>query len=165
MATEAGHRLAGLDDDLKSLEHYLSAERGLAANTVQAYHRDLEHFAEWASGNGLANYLQPTLRELGHYLSYLQDLHLAPPSVARHLVALKVFYRFSKLEERTSAGAVELLSSPALWERIPQVLSPDNVEKLLTAPLPVERFCARDRALLETLYATGCRASEVVNLK
>ena len=72
--------------------------------------------------------------------------------MARHLVALKVFYRFLKLEERTSASAVELLSSPALWERIPQVLSPDSVEKLLTAPLPVERFCARDRAGEKPLY-------------
>ncbi len=164
MPTDKGLPLAGLNEDLKALQHYLSAERGLAANTVQAYRRDLEHFSEWAAG-GLASYLQPTLSELGHYLSYLQDLHLAPPSVARHLVALKVFYRFLKLEERTTTGAVELLSSPALWERIPQVLSPDNVEKLLVAPLSTERFYLRDRALLETLYATGCRASEVVHLR
>src|SRR5207249_9923824 len=60
---------------------------------------------------------------------------------------------------------VELLSSPTLWERIPQVLSPESVEKLLAAPQPVDRFYFRDRALLETLYATGSRASEVVGLK
>ena len=60
---------------------------------------------------------------------------------------------------------MELLSSPTLWERIPQVLSPENVEKLLAAPEPGERFYLRDRALLETLYATGSRASEVVGLK
>jgi integrase/recombinase XerD len=165
MPPESDRRLPGLTEDLRALEHYLSAERGLAMNTVQAYRRDLVHFTDWASNKGLASYLQPTLRELGHYLSYLQELQLAPPSVARHLVALKVFYRFLKLEERTSAGSVELLSSPSLWERIPQVLSPDNCEKLLAAPLDNERFCLRDRALLETLYATGCRASEVVGLK
>ena len=76
-----------------------------------------------------------------------------------------MFYRFLKLEERADAAAVELLGSPALWERIPTILSPESVEKLLAAPLPADRFYLRDRALLETLYATGCRASEVVHLK
>src|SRR5204862_3052478 len=74
------------------------------------------------------------------------------------------FYRFLRLEERVGQSAVELLSSPTLWERIPQVLSPEGVEKLLAAPQPQERFYLRDRALLETLYATGSRASEVVGL-
>src|SRR5205823_9101569 len=90
---------------------------------------------------------------------------LAPPSAARHLIALKMFYRFLRLEERAQPSAVELLSSPTLWERIPQVLSPESVEKLLAAPQAADRFYLRDKALLETLYATGCRASEVVDLK
>jgi integrase/recombinase XerD len=76
-----------------------------------------------------------------------------------------MFYRFLRLEERADPAAVELLSSPALWERIPQVLSPESVEKLLAAPQPGERFFLRDRAILETLYATGSRASEVVGLR
>src|SRR5262249_42731886 len=88
-----------------------------------------------------------------------------PASTARHLVALKMFYRFLRLEERAAPASVELLSAPALWERIPQVLSPESVEKLLAAPRPGERFFLRDRALLETLYATGSRASEVVGLQ
>ena len=102
---------------------------------------------------------------MSHFLSHLRDSQLAPPSVARHLVALKMFYRFLRLEERTTESTVELLSSPALWERIPQVLSPESVEKLLAAPQPGDRFYLRDQAILETLYATGCRASEVVGLK
>jgi integrase/recombinase XerD len=76
-----------------------------------------------------------------------------------------MLYRFLKLEERADPSAVELLASPALWERIPTVLSPENVEKLMHSPFPADRFYLRDRALLETLYATGCRASEVVSLK
>src|SRR5207237_2692020 len=106
-----------------------------------------------------------SIRDLSHYLSYLRDQGLAPASSARHLVALKMFYRFLRLEERTSESSVDLLSLPTLWERIPQVLSPESVEKLLAAPLPADRFFLRDRALLETLYATGSRASEVVGLK
>jgi integrase/recombinase XerD len=157
--------VANIFDDITAFRNYLQAERGMAANTVLAYGRDLERFGQWASGGGLADHLQPTLRELSQYLSFLRDRELAPPSVARHLVALKMFYRFLRLEERVKQSAVELLSSPTLWERIPQVLSPESVEKLLAAPHPSERFFFRDRALLETLYATGSRASEVVNLK
>jgi integrase/recombinase XerD len=153
-----------LRDDLESYRHYLQAERGMAANTVLAYGRDLEHFAAWFDTGELENYLKPTVRELSRYVAYLHDTNLQPTSIARHLVALKMFYRFLRLEERANPAAVELLSSPALWDRIPQVLSPDAVEKLLHAPQPQDRFYYRDRALLETLYATGSRASEVVGL-
>src|SRR5205085_5042529 len=113
----------------------------------------------------LAEYTRPTLKDLARYLAFLHDENLAPPSVARHLVALKMFYRFLRLEERADASALDLLGSPKLWQRIPQVLSPPAVDELLRAPQPGDRFFLRDRALLETLYATGCRASEVVGLK
>jgi integrase/recombinase XerD len=137
----------------------------MAANTVLAYGRDLERFSGWVEDGRLPNYLQPTVRELSNYLCFLHDEGLAPSSIARHLVALKMFYRFLRMDERTDQRSVELLSSPGLWDRIPQVLSPESVEKLLAAPQPGERFYLRDRALLETLYATGSRASEVVGLK
>lgn len=154
-----------LSDDLAAFHHYIRAERGMAANTVLAYRRDLDRFAGWVADCGLADYLHPSVRDLSRYVSFLREEGLAPASVARHLVALKMFYRFLRLEERAAAGSVELLTSPALWERIPQVLSPENVEKLLAAPQTTDRFYLRDRALLETLYATGSRASEVVGLK
>jgi integrase/recombinase XerD len=165
MPSDRAARFAALTDDVKSFRDYLRAERGLAANTLLAYGRDLDHFSQWVAGEGLTDYLRPSLRELIQYLGFLRELGLAPPSVARHLVALKMFYRFLRLEERTTASTVDLLSSPTLWERIPQVLSPESVTKLLDAPQPQERFFLRDRALLETLYAAGCRASEVVGLK
>src|SRR5207245_5851834 len=156
-ASTTAHYLA-LCEDLTAFRHYLQAERGMAVNTVLAYGRDLDRFGLWVAGGGLADYLRPTVRDLSHYLSHLRTEGLAPPSVARHLVALKMFYRFLRLEERAEHSAVEMLSSPTLWERIPQVLSPESVEKLLAAPQPDDRFFFRDRALLETLYATGSRA-------
>jgi integrase/recombinase XerD len=165
MLSEAARHYTALADDVAAFRHYLQAERGMAANTILAYGHDLDRFAGWVAGGGLADYLHPTVRDLTHYLEFLRDEKLAPPSVARHLIALKMFYRFLRLEERTSEATVELLGSPALWERIPQVLSPESVEKLLAAPQPEERFFLRDRAFLETLYATGSRASEVVGLR
>jgi integrase/recombinase XerD len=154
-----------LADDVRAFRNYLKAERGMAENTVLAYGRDLDRFTTWVEGGGLANYLKPSLGDLSRYVGHLHDEKLAPPSQARHLIALKMFYRFLRLEERGDPAAVELLASPALWDRIPHVLSPEAVEKLLAAPIPADRFFLRDRALLETLYATGSRASEVVNLR
>lgn len=164
MSPDRASQFNALNDDIKAFRHYLQAERGMAANTVLAYGRDLERFAGWVAGGGLPNYFQPTVRELTEYVSFLREDGLAPPSIARNLVALKMFYRFLRLEERVERNTVELLSTPTLWERIPHVLSPEAVDRLLAAPLPLDRFYFRDRALLETLYATGSRASEVVNL-
>jgi integrase/recombinase XerD len=165
MSSAAKSQQADLLEDLIAFHHYLKAERGMAANTVAAYKRDLEHFAAWTAEGSLKSYLHPTLRELGNYLQYLRENNLAPASVARNLVALKMFYRFLRMEERTTESSVDLLSSPTLWERIPQVLSPEGVDKLLSSPILLDRFYLRDRALLETLYATGSRASEVVGLR
>jgi integrase/recombinase XerD len=157
--------MSALLDDVRAFRHFLEAERGMASNTVLAYGRDLDRFAAWASDGGLRDYLKPTIRELSRYVEHLNAEGLAPPSVARNLVAVKIFYRFLRMEERGDPAAVELLASPTLWERIPHVLSPTAVEKLLAAPTPDDRFYLRDRALLETLYATGGRASEVVGLR
>jgi integrase/recombinase XerD len=165
MPSERAGQFLALSEDVQAFRNYVRAERGLAGNTLLAYGRDLDRFAGWVAGGGLPSYLTPTLRDLSHYLEFLRAEGLAPPSIARHLVALKMFYRFLRLEERTAQASVELLSSPTLWERIPQVLSPEAVTKLLAAPQPGERFFLRDRAILETLYATGSRASEVVGLQ
>ncbi|HEY2784251.1 MAG TPA: site-specific tyrosine recombinase [Fimbriiglobus sp.] len=156
---------AELQSDVAAFRHYLSAERGLSDNTVQAYGRDMNRFAEWIALVPPVDYKKPTLKDLGRYVGFLHDQSLAAPSIARHVVALRTFYRFLRLEERADPTAVDLLGSPKLWERIPEVLSPENVDKLLGGPRAGDKFYLRDRALLETLYATGCRASEVVNLK
>lgn len=154
-----------LYSDIASFRNYMQAERGLSENTVISYGHDLDRFAKWVALVGLPDYHKPKLKDLARYVGFMHDEQLAPPSIARHLVSLKMFYRFLRLEERADANAVELLGSPKLWERIPEVLPPNAVEELINAPQPGDRFFLRDRAMLETLYATGCRASEVVNLK
>src|SRR4051794_17097741 len=106
---------AALTDDVRAFRDYLKSERGMAENTVLAYGRDLDRFALWAAGGGMADHLKPPLRDLPRYVSHLHDEQLAPPSQARHLVALKMFYRFLRVEERGDPAAVELLSSPSLW--------------------------------------------------
>lgn len=165
MAAKITAHVADLRRAIADFRGYLQAERGLSENTVLAYGRDLERFALWVADSGLKNFREPTVRELTGYLSHLKDEELAAPSAARHLVALKMFYRYERMEGRVENHAVDLLSSPSLWERIPHVLSPESIDKLLAAPRSDDRFYLRDKGLLETLYATGSRASEVVNLK
>ena len=151
--------------DIHAFRDYLKAERGLAENTLLAYTRDLERYAEWVGTVKLADASKPTLKDLARYIGFLHDCNLAAGTMARHIVSLRMFYRFLRLEERGDPTATDLLASPKLWERVPGVLSPANVIELLTNPKAGDRFYLRDRALLETLYATGCRASEVVGLR
>ncbi len=156
--------LLQLSADVTAFKQYMISERGLSENTVLAYGRDLARFVGWAENVRLADHLHPPLGELVRYLGFLQDEKLAPPSVARHVVALRMFYRYLQYEGKTDESTVDLLGSPKLWERIPKVLSPESVGELLAAPRGHDRFYLRDKALLEVLYATGCRASEVVGL-
>jgi integrase/recombinase XerD len=98
-------------------------------------------------------------------MGWLQTQKLAPISISRHIVSLKIFYRYLQLEGIVKENPAELLGAQKTWQRVPEVLSPLNAAKLLEAPKPYDPFHRRDRALLELLYATGCRASEVSNLQ
>ncbi|MGH7128617.1 MAG: tyrosine recombinase, partial [Planctomycetaceae bacterium] len=95
----------------------------------------------------------------------LHDRPLAASSIARHLVSIKMFYRYLMLEGVLVESVVDLLSSPKLWQHLPKVLSPETVDRLLAAPQPSDRYPLRDRALLALMYATGCRASEAAGLR
>ncbi|MFW6171617.1 MAG: tyrosine recombinase, partial [Planctomycetota bacterium] len=105
-----------------------------------------------------------TIADLSDFVAWLHSLKLAPSTIARHIVALRMYFRYLQLEGLLRDNLAELLGSQALWDRIPDVLSPTVVTRLLTAPDLDDAFCCRDRALLELLYATGCRASELSHL-
>ncbi len=141
---------------------YLAGECRLAENTVAAYRRDINRFHKWL---GSRNLKQLTISDLSDFVAWLHSLKLAPASIARHIVTLRMFYRYLQLEGILRDNLAELLGSQKLWQRIPEVLSPATVTRFLAAPNHNDTFCRRDRALLELLYATGCRASELSNLK
>lgn len=143
---------------------YLRSECHLAENSVLAYQRDVRRFHQWLAG---AELQIPTLsiRELSDFVGWLHQLKLAPASIARHIVAVRMFFRYLQLEGILRENLAELLGSQKLWERIPEVLSPTMVQRFLESPRPRDTYCRRDRALLELLYATGCRASELSNLR
>lgn len=141
---------------------YLRSECHLADNTVVAYRRDLKRFYEWLAGRKIPAL---TVQDLADYAGWLHERKLAPASLGRHLVSLKLFFRYLQLEGILKDNYVELLGSQKLWQRVPKVLPPEMVDRLLAAPRISDPAWRRDRAMLELLYATGCRASELSTLK
>ena len=143
---------------IASFIDYIRGECRLADNTVAAYQHDLRRFHGWLGSNSIQDL---SIAELSDFVATLHDLKLAPASIARHIVAVRMYFRFLQLEGVLQDNLAELLGSQKLWQRVPQVMSPQLVERFLDAPQPYDSFWRRDRALLELLYATGCRASEL----
>lgn len=143
---------------------YLSVERGLAVNTLESYGRDLRQYSQYV-GTDDEGALQGVNRAtIMDYLVFLQKQGKATATIARRLAALKAFYQFLVREKRVEKDPTANLESPKLEKRLPQVLSVREVERLLGAPRGNEPGGLRDRAMLELLYATGIRVSELVNL-
>jgi integrase/recombinase XerD len=143
---------------------YLRSECHLAENSVLAYQRDIRRFQEWLRSvqKGIP---ELDIRQLSDFVAWLHDQQLAPASIARHIVGLRMFFRYLQLEGILQENLAELLGSQKLWQRVPEVLSPQMVQRFLESPRSADSFWRRDRALLELLYATGCRASELSNLR
>ncbi len=144
------------------LEH-LTAERGLAANTISAYRRDLEILTR-----ALPNAGQLERARADDLLRVLRRLRVegrSPRSLARWLVAVRGFFAFLVHEGIAHEDPTAHLEAPRTWRSLPHVLSGGEVERLLAAPDPAEPRGGRDAAMLEVLYATGVRVSELVGLK
>jgi integrase/recombinase XerD len=145
--------------------HYLMAECGVSPHTLAAYRSDLMRFIRWRKSKAPVELANLDAIALGDYVVSLHCATLSPSSICRHLASLSTFFRFLVLEGRVSDNVAKLLIAPAVWDRLPTVLSPAAAERLLESPSLLTRLGRRDRAILETLYATGCRASEVVGLR
>ena len=143
---------------------YLTVEKGLAKNSLAAYRSDLRHF-----GHYLAD-LELDLERVEriHIVKYFQALRgagIAARSVARALAAIRGLFRFLVAERHMKLDPTENLENPKLWASLPKSLQPEEVEALLAAPDATTREGLRDRAMLELLYATGLRVSELIHVK
>ena len=143
--------------------YYLRIERGLADNTVQAYSRDLARFFDFLQVRDLT----PLSVTRDHIMEHSGRLSrsLSSRTVARNLSAIKMFYRFLVSEGKLGSNPARLVEAPRMSRRLPGVLSRREVERLLAQPDPSRPAGQRDRAMLELLYATGLRVSELVGLK
>jgi len=160
----SGERGGGLEPPIAQFLRHLQIERGLSANTLSAYGMDLRKFAAFAAHRKitLAGVDRDAVIE---FLSWLYRQKLSSRSVARHLVALRVFFRFAVAEGLLPEDPTLNLESPRMWKSLPQFLSLEQVEKLLEAPDTAKPLGQRDAAMLEVLYSTGLRVSELVGLR
>lgn len=152
---------------LDSFLHYLSAEKGLAPLTLEAYGRDLRRYLNHLAQHGIAfAETDPPGREtIQEFLGHLQAQGAASATIVRMLVSLRSFHRFLKDENFAAHDPTADFESYGVWKKLPDILSVVEVEQLLRAPDLEARHGVRDRAMLELLYATGLRVSELVGLR
>ena len=145
---------------LERFSDFLALEQGSARNTTEAYGRDLARFAVFARTKGTAGPDAATPRLLRDYVYHLKDLGLAPASIRRNVSAVRTYFRFLLGEGLVARDPSERLDTPKRWQTLPEVLTVDEVERLVGAPSLDEAFAFRDRAILELAYGAGLRVSE-----
>ncbi len=156
---------AGLPPELDAFLDMLAAERAAAANTLQAYRRDLADVVAWLAGKRSAGLVGATSDDLRGYLDHLHEIGATAATVARRLSALRQFYRFLCSEGRRESDPAAVLDSPTRGRPLPKLLDEATVVALITAAHALEGpERARLVAVLEVLYATGLRVSELVGL-
>lgn len=143
---------------------YIASEKGLSKNTVEAYRRDLSRFLATVCDHGVQSLSEVSEREIIAFGQRLRRENLASSSIYRAMVALKSFFRFLRKERMISSDETLYLDTPKMWQLIPDVLTEEEVEALLSAPNPNSLLGARDKAVLEVLYASGLRVSEACSL-
>jgi integrase/recombinase XerD len=146
------------------LDH-LRFERGLSEKTVEAYAHDVGRMAAFAAAAGRRGPGEVTTADLRRLLLALKDAGLAPASLSRNLSALRTYFRFLQGESLVVGDPTERIDAPKGWKRLPEVLSVEEVSRLVEAPDLAHPLAWRDRALLEFAYASGVRVSELTGLR
>lgn len=143
---------------------YLTVELGLSANTRQAYERDLRLFCKTLGFKNSDALVNVNREQITGYMTQLKEKGLAAATIARKLAAIKAFYRFMTAEGYMDANPAEVVEAGTKGIKLPRVLSEDEVVRLLNQPDITTTEGFRDRTMLEVLYATGMRVSELINL-
>lgn len=143
---------------------YLTVELGLSANTRQAYERDLRLFCKTLGFKNSDALVNVSREQITGYMTQLKEKGLAAATIARKLAAIKAFYRFMTAEGYMDANPAEVVEAGTKGIKLPRVLGEDEVVRLLNQPDITTAEGFRDRTMLEVLYATGMRVSELINL-
>ncbi|MFZ2356833.1 MAG: site-specific tyrosine recombinase XerD [Candidatus Omnitrophota bacterium] len=150
---------------IETFLNYISVERGLAKNTMLSYKDDLGFYMDFLQSRSI-NALSATSRnDITNFMLNQKDKGISSSSISRRLAAIKSFYRFLVREKLLKSDPTSLIDSPKLWKKIPETLSLNEVSALINSPDLRQTQGIRDKAILETLYATGMRVSEAGNLK
>jgi integrase/recombinase XerD len=144
---------------------YLVVEKGLSDNTLEAYHRDVDRYLSFLQRQKIDELARIRPLDIASFLAWLKESGLAPRSRARALSCVRMFHRFLEIENHCDGNPASLIDAPRMVAKLPTVLSFREVERLLSAPSGEVPEDVRDRAMLDLLYATGLRVSELVFLK
>lgn len=150
---------------LEGFADHLALERGLSDRTVSAYHRDLDRLVEFLLSRGVGDPSGVSPAHLREYLYHLKDLGLAPASIRRAIASTRTYFAFLLGEGVLADDPTDRLEAPGGWRRLPGVLPVETALRLVEAPDPDSPVYWRDRAVLETLYSSGMRVSELVGLR
>ena len=159
---EQNNELSSNSDFLETFLDSLYLEQGVSENTLSAYRSDLDKFCQFLKGENL---MTVTSLDVESYLAHRVDLGLKPRSTARSISALKRFYQYFVREKIISDSPMVNIAQPKAGQSLPKTLSEAEVEALLSAPNIEEPMGLRDKAMLELLYATGLRVTELVGLR
>lgn len=149
---------------LQTFIRHLADEKGLTKNTLESYERDLSHYIDYIEKQGVLSLEQSTKTNIAQYLHSLKQLGRAPATISRNMVSIRALYQYLAKERRISHDPSLHLETPKIERRLPKVLTVDEVERLLEAPECGSPNGMRDKAMLELLYATGIRVSELISL-
>ena len=153
------------DANLRSFLDHLYIEKGLSHNTVKAYEADISAFINWIKENTKLKLKDIKEENINKYISYLFELNLKSSSVNRKISSIKSLYMFLVKKNILKNSPVNGIISPKQEKYLPFSMSEDEVDKLLNSPKLSNKIEKRDKAMIEMLYATGMRISELVNLK
>ncbi len=149
---------------LQAFEDALALEEGASPRTIDAYRRDVIRCAAWLREQGITAARDITPAALREFVYHLKDIGLAGSSIRRNISALRTWFRVLVAEGLVHADPTERLDAPQRWRTLPEVLSVDDITRLLAAPQLDERLAFRDRAMLELAYGAGLRVSEWIGL-
>lgn len=152
------------DASLREFLAYASIEKGLSANSLAAYRRDLSRLARFLDGRKLS-LADASGSDLRAFLNELYEDGLSARSVARYLSSIRSLYRYLLDQDDVRDNPTALLASPGQWKTLPKYLTLEDVDQLLGAPDPEKALGSRDLAMLQLIYATGMRVSELVSVR
>ncbi len=144
--------------------HYIIVEKGLSKNTIEAYGHDLNRFLNYLTAHGIDDVSNIGKYDIRSFLVYLKRSRLSIKSIVRNLVSIRVFFRFLVQEGVLERNPAEELDSPKIDRTLPEILTLKEIELLLNQPNTETMLGIRDRAMLEMLYATGMRVSELTRI-
>jgi integrase/recombinase XerD len=155
-----------MEDQLKDFIHFLIVEKGLAKNTIVSYERDLKSYIKYFRNvEQLKSFNEVERIHIIHFLGYLKEQGKSSRTLARHVASIRAFHQFLLRERVSDHDPSVHIETPKLERTLPKVLNLEEVETLLDSPDIKDHYGIRDKAMLELLYATGIRVSELIGLQ